>query len=178
MPAAPLAARVLAALQAHGQTVATAESLTGGLVAAALTDVPGASASVRGGVVAYVEEVKAEVLGVPLAVLEDEGAVSRSCAVAMAQGVRGTLGADWGLSTTGVAGPGPSNGQAAGTVHVAVAGEQRSAHRALTLSGDRTRVRTDTVTAVLELLLEVLGPHLSDGRGTVEDHSRQPRAGT
>lgn len=178
MPASPLPARVLASLQAQGHTVAAAESLTGGLVVAALTDVPGASASVRGGVVAYVEEVKAGVLGVPVQVLQQDGAVSRPCAEAMAQGVRELLGADWGVATTGVAGPGPSDGRAAGTVHIAVAGEQRSTHRALTLRGTRTHIRTATVTAVLELLLEVLVPHLSDGRGTVEDHSRHPLAGS
>ncbi|QFG69086.1 CinA family protein [Ornithinimicrobium pratense] len=178
MTAAPLPGRVLAALQDHGHTIAVAESLTGGLVAAALTDVPGASATVRGGVVAYVDEVKAGVLGIPGRVLEEDGAVSRACAVAMAQGVRDLLGADWGLATTGVAGPGPSGGKAAGSVHIAVAGEQRSAHRALTLRGTRTQVRADAVTAVLELLLEVLVPHLSGGRGTVEDHSRQPLPGS
>lgn len=166
---APLPARVLDSLQRHGHTVATAESLTGGLVAAALTDVPGASASVRGGVVAYVEEVKARVLGVPVRVLEEAGAVSRPCALAMAQGTRRVLGATWGISTTGVAGPGPSEGTAAGTVHVAVAGEQHSVHRALTLRGDRSQIRDASVTAVLELLLEVLDTQLSDRRGTVDE---------
>lgn len=172
MSAAPLAARVQSALLRHGQTVAIAESLTGGLVAAALTDVPGASDVVRGGVVAYVNEVKAGVLAVPPSLLEEHGAVSAPCAEAMARGARALLGADWGLSTTGVAGPGPAEGRAAGTVHVAVAGEQRGAHRALTLSGTRTQVRADTVTAVLELLLEVLDTQLSDRRGTVEDQPR------
>lgn len=171
-PTPARAARVLALLAEQGATVATAESLTGGLVAAALTDVPGASSTVRGGVVAYAEEVKAGVLGVPGEVLAGEGAVSRACALAMARGARDLLGADWGVSTTGVAGPGPSGGVPAGTVHVAVAGEHGEAHRALTLRGTRTQVRAATVTAVLELLLEVLGTPLSDRRGTVGDHGR------
>lgn len=166
------AARVRAELLRHGHTVATAESLTGGLVAAALTDVPGASDVFRGGVVSYVDEVKAEVLGVPRRVLQEHGAVSAPCAEAMARGARVLLGADWGISTTGVAGPGPADGQEAGTVHVAVAGEHGSAHVALTLRGTRDEVRVATVTAVLELLLEVLDTRLSAGRGTVEDQPR------
>lgn len=172
MSALPPAVRVQAALLRHGHTVATAESLTGGLVAAALTDVPGASDCVRGGVVSYVDEVKREVLGVPQRVLEEHGAVSAACAEAMAQGARALLGADWGVSTTGVAGPGPAEGKQAGTVHVAVAGEHGSTHLALSLHGTRDQVRGASVTAALELLLEVLDTQLSDRRGTVEDQPR------
>jgi nicotinamide-nucleotide amidase len=172
--APPLAAQVQSRLRELGHSVATAESLTGGLLAAALTDVPGASATVRGGLVAYLDEVKQGVLGVPTEVLEQDGAVSRRCAEAMARGARQLLGADWAVSTTGVAGPEPSEGKDVGTVHVAVAGEHRSAHRALTLQGTRTQIRAATVTAALELLLTILDTQLSVGRGTVEDHSRSP----
>src|SRR5690348_4361122 len=100
-----LASQVLDLLRAGGQTVAVAESLTGGLVAAALTDVPGSSASFRGGVVAYATELKADLLGVDAMMLRRHGAVYPQVAAAMAQGVRARLGATYGVATTGVAGP-------------------------------------------------------------------------
>lgn len=174
---ATTAARVVGLLREAGQTVAAAESLTGGLVTAALTDVPGSSAVLAGGVVAYTPEAKVNVLGVPAEVVAWHGVVSWECAEAMAVGARELLGADWGLSTTGVAGPGPSDGHPAGTVHVAVAGpgrapgpagESRQVHRALSLDGDRTAVRVSTVEAVLQLLEEALRGGLSVPGGTVE----------
>ncbi|GAA5158130.1 CinA family protein [Ornithinimicrobium tianjinense] len=181
MTAAPVttAARVVGLLREAGQTVAAAESLTGGLVTAALTDVPGSSAVVAGGVVAYTPAAKIEVLGVPPGVVEGHGVVSRECAEAMADGVRALLGADWALSTTGVAGPGPSDGHPAGTVHIAVVGprdtpglpalpgESGRVHRALSLVGDRTAVRVSAVEAVLQLLEEALRGGLSAPGGTV-----------
>lgn len=170
------AARVVRALAASGSSVAAAESLTGGLLTAALTDVPGSSAVLRGGVVAYATDVKRDVLGVPEDLLRTHGAVSEACAVAMAQGVRRVLGATWGVSTTGVAGPGPSEGHPAGTVHVAVAGEHGTTRRALHLHGSRCEVRALTVTTLLELLGDCLagvsGPDATvevDGRGTDRD---------
>ncbi len=165
------AARVVHALTAAGATVATAESLTGGLVAAALTAVPGASAVVRGGVVAYVTDVKRDLLGVPDPLLRRYGAVSPECARAMAEGVRRTVGATWGLATTGVAGPGPSEGHPAGTVHVAVAGEHGTTLRALHLHGSRSEVRTLTVSTLLWLLEESLAGPSGPG-ATVEAHGR------
>ncbi|SNC61438.1 nicotinamide-nucleotide amidase [Kytococcus aerolatus] len=151
------AARVVAVLTARGETVAVAESLTGGLVAASLTAVPGASVVVRGGVVAYATEVKASVLGVDPARLERTGPVDAEVAREMARGVARLLGADWGLATTGVAGPGPADGHPAGTVHVAVARRGRAGRedrweltdRVLRLDGDREAVREGTVTALL-----------------------------
>lgn len=174
------AADVVALLRAGDRTVATAESLTGGLVAAALTEVPGASAVVRGGVVAYAAGVKRDVLGVPAGLLDRHGTVSAECAVAMAQGVRSLLGADWGVATTGVAGPDPSEGHPVGTVHVAVVGEHGSTASALTLHGARADVRAATVAAALALLGESVealsGPdgtveaqHAADGRDTGTD---------
>lgn len=162
------AARVLLALREGGRTVATAESLTGGLVAAALTDVPGASDVVLGGVVSYAPGVKRDVLGVPQRLLDRHGAVSRQCAVAMAEGVRSLMGTDLGVSTTGVAGPDPSEGHPVGTVHVAVAGEHGTTHRALHLNGSRTEVRAAAVTGALALLEESAGT-LSAAGGTVGD---------
>jgi nicotinamide-nucleotide amidase len=102
--------------------VAVAESLTGGAVASALVDVPGASAVLRGAVVAYATDVKAGLLGVDGALLDRVGAVHPDVAVAMAVGVRSALEATWGVGTTGVAGPDPQDGVAPGTAYVAVCG--------------------------------------------------------
>ncbi|MFE0777229.1 nicotinamide-nucleotide amidohydrolase family protein [Streptomyces sp. NPDC058861] len=123
------AARVLALLAERGQTLAVAESLTGGLVAAELTGVPGASASFRGSVTAYATALKHELLGVDAALLAERGAVDPEVASQMAAGVRVRLGADWGIATTGVAGPEPQDGQPVGTVYVAVAGPARETAR-------------------------------------------------
>ncbi len=117
------AARELVRLLAvRGETLAVAESLTGGLVAAELTGVPGASKVFRGSVTAYATELKRDVLGVDGTLLDQRGAVDAEVARQMAEGVRGVLGADWGIATTGVAGPDPQDGQPVGTVFVAVAG--------------------------------------------------------
>lgn len=151
-PEESLAAHVLDALAARGETLATAESLTGGLLAARLTDVPGASRSFVGGVVSYATRVKVAVLGVPDALVAQHGVVSEECALAMAQRVRDRLGATWGLATTGVAGPDPQEGRAVGTVWVAVAGPAGATARLLDLAGDRAAVRQATCVAVLELL--------------------------
>ncbi|SOC55416.1 CinA family protein [Ornithinimicrobium cerasi] len=162
------AARVVDLLREAGQTVATAESLTGGLVTGALTDVPGSSDVLVGAVVAYAPEVKVRLLDVPAELLAVEGVVSQACAEAMADGVRRLLGTDWGVATTGVAGPGPSDGHPAGTVHVAVVGESGRVHRALHLDGDRDTVRSSTVELTLRLLEGVLLSVLSVPGGTVE----------
>lgn len=166
-------AGVLDALRRAGHTVGAAESLTGGLVTARLTDVPGSSEMVRGGVVSYATEVKVDVLGVPAEVVSVHGVVSQECAEAMADGARRVLGADWGVATTGVAGPGPSDGVPAGTVHVAVSGpgerpgESVRAHRLLHVDGSRAQVREASVEAVLHLLHEALEHTLSGSLGTV-----------
>lgn len=151
-----LAEHCLQALYARGETVATAESLTGGLLGAALTGVSGASRVYRGGVVAYSVELKASLLGVPEELLVAHGPVHPETALAMADGVRGRLGATYGLSTTGVAGPEPHGSQPVGTVDIACTGGVRREVRELRLSGDRHQIRGQTVTAALELLKEVL----------------------
>ncbi|MGW1378039.1 CinA family protein [Streptomyces sp. NPDC002446] len=151
------AAGALELLARREQSLAVAESLTGGLVAGALTAVPGASRVVRGSVTAYATEVKREVLGVDGALLAARGAVDAEVARQMADGARRVLGADWGIATTGVAGPDPQDGQPVGTVFVAVRGpEGAGAVRRLALSGDRDRIRQDTIDAVLALLLSEL----------------------
>jgi nicotinamide-nucleotide amidase len=155
-----LARSVIELLIARGETIATAESLTGGLVAAALTGVPGSSAAVRGGIVSYATDVKASLLGVPADLLERHGAVHGAVAEAMAQGARDRLGATVGVATTGVAGPDPAEGKPVGMVFVAAAGPGGVAGRELALSGDREAIRAATVESVLGLLLGALQEHV------------------
>jgi nicotinamide-nucleotide amidase len=150
------AREVLGLLDAQGWTLAAAESLTGGLVAAELTSVPGASRTFRGSVTAYATELKHLLLGVDADLLASRGAVDPQVARQMAEGVRNRLGADWGVSTTGVAGPDPQDGLPVGTVFVAVAGPGGSREAALRLTGDRTAIRSASVIAVLDLLAEEL----------------------
>jgi len=151
-----LAKEVIELLTTAGQTVAVAESLTGGLLAAALTSVAGASVVVRGGVVAYATELKTVLLGVPAGLLDRHGPVHPQVAVAMATGVRQRLGATYGAATTGVAGPGPAEGKPQGTVFIAVDGPSGPASAALQLAGDRRDVREGSVRAVLSLLVSAL----------------------
>lgn len=142
-------------LTALGTSVATGESLTAGLVCAALAEVPGASAVLRGGVTTYASDLKARVLGVDAGVLADGGPVQERVALAMAAGAAALLGADVGVATTGVAGPGPADGHRAGTVVVALARPHEApAGRVLTLDlgGDRAAVRALAVRCALALL--------------------------
>jgi nicotinamide-nucleotide amidase len=152
-----LAGQILDRLRAAGHTVAVAESLTGGLVAAALTDVPGASAAFRGGVVTYATDLKAGLLGVDAMMLARHGAVYPPVAVAMADGVRTRLGATYGLATTGVAGPEPADGQPVGTAHIAVSVADDTVVRTIALTGNRQEIRRLTVEHALGLLLGRLG---------------------
>lgn len=117
-----LATDVVSLLRERRETLATAESLTGGLVAAALTDVVGSSAVIRGGIVAYATDVKRDVLTVDADVLNRQGAVSAAVAVEMAVRAGDLFASSWSVSTTGVAGPERQDGQPVGTVYVAVAG--------------------------------------------------------
>ncbi len=155
------ATAVVTALRERAQTVATAESLTGGLVGAVLTDVPGASAVYRGGLIVYATELKAVLAGVADRTLAADGPVAASTATELARGAAAVCGADWGLATTGVAGPDPQDGHPVGQVFVAVAGPVSGADRPvrvreLRLAGDRSAIRTQTVEAVLGLLLELV----------------------
>src|SRR5690606_9857788 len=153
----PAAEAVIRELCRTGATVATAESLTGGLVAAALTAVPGASAAVRGGGVVYASDLKATLAGVPAEVLERNGPVSAVTAAAMASGVRRLCGATYGVATTGVAGPTWQDGRPPGTLYVAVAGPNGEATDAPAgVGGDRAAVRTAAVHSALALLRRIL----------------------
>lgn len=153
---AALSRRLLDGARERELTLAAAESLTGGMLCSALVSVPGASTVVVGGVVAYATRVKEEVLGVDPALLARRGPVDGEVAAQMAGGVRRVLGADIGLATTGVAGPGPADGHEAGTVHVAVATGWATRTRALSLAGDREQVRAGAAQAVIDLALTVL----------------------
>jgi nicotinamide-nucleotide amidase len=151
-----LAAQVLAGLAAADATLATAESLTGGLLAATVTSVPGASARYRGGIVAYVTDVKHRLLDVPEEVLQAHGAVSAETAEAMAAGAREALGSTHGVATTGVAGPDLQEGKPVGLVYVAVAGPRGTSSSRHRLAGERAVVRADAVGAALDFLLSEL----------------------
>jgi nicotinamide-nucleotide amidase len=167
------AAEVVHELVEHGLTVGTAESLTGGLVCAALTSVPGASAVVRGGVVAYASDVKAALLGVDRDLLEREGAVSAPVAAAMAEGVRRVLPSAVGVSTTGVAGPDPADGRPVGTVFVAASGPWGILVEEHALTGDREAIRGASVQVALQLLHRGLA-NLRDGVGASGYGGHQP----
>lgn len=148
-----LAAAVVSRLLATGATVALAESCTGGSVAAAVTDVPGASAVFLEGAVTYAATAKTRALGVPEALIARHGAVSEAVARAMAEGVRTRAGATWGVAVTGVAGPGGgSEAVPVGSVHFAVAGPGSTVHVARRYPGDREMVRQFAVGGALDLL--------------------------
>ena len=154
---APSPEQVVAAAADAGLTIACAESLTGGALCAALVSVPGASAVLRGGVVAYAADVKADVLGVDPELIERYGVVSTEVAVAMADRVRILLGADVGLATTGAAGPEPHGGMAPGTVAVASVGPYGTVAWERQHDGDREAVRALAVADALEAGLHALG---------------------
>jgi nicotinamide-nucleotide amidase len=177
-------AELVALLVARGETLAVAESLTGGLLAATLVEVPGVSRVLRGGLVVYATDLKTSLAGVPADLLAARGPVDPDVARALAAGARARCGADWGLGTTGVAGPDPQDGVPVGTVYVAIAPPgivvappgvatappdvatappDSVRHpvppadvRSLVLAGDRAAVRAGAVTAALDLLAEWL----------------------
>jgi nicotinamide-nucleotide amidase len=148
------------ALAGQDATVAVAESLTGGLLAAALTETPGASRTFRGGLVVYATDLKASLAGVPEAVLAEHGPASAPVAEALADGVRLRLGATFGVALTGVAGPDLQGGKPVGTVYVGLAGPHGRAVRHLELTGDRAAIRAGAVQAALQLLVALLSGHL------------------
>ena len=156
-----LAAGVLAELSRRGETLASAESLTGGLVGLLLTDVPGASASYVGGVISYATRLKSTLAGVDAATLAQLGPVAERTAAEMARGVAERCGADWGVATTGVAGPESQDGHPVGEVIVAVCHPADDVLRVkeLSLQGDRNTIRQQAAEAALALLADALGLH-------------------
>jgi nicotinamide-nucleotide amidase len=164
-----LAAQCLQELRARGHTLATAESLTCGLVAATLAEVPGASDVLRGGLAAYASEVKVSVLGVDETLVERFGVVSPQCAEAMAVAARLLFAADWAVSTTGVAGPDRQEGHPIGTVFVAVAGPELVRGQSLHLGGGRQQIRVSTVDAALSALLSASRELRQQGRSATPE---------
>lgn len=159
---AVISAGIVAGLARRGLTLAVAESLTGGLLTAAIVDVPGASAVLRGGVVAYDTRIKVSVLGVDADLVDRVGAVDADVARQMAEGVRRVFTAaghpaDFGFATTGVAGPEPQDGHPAGTVFIACAwGDGSHEVRQLRLAGGRNEIRSAVVSESLRELARVL----------------------
>lgn len=156
------ARRLVETLVDRGETVAVAESLTGGMLVARLIDVPGASAAVLGAVVAYATPVKETLLDVPGDLLRDHGPVHPDVAIAMARGARQRLAvdgrvADLGVATTGVAGPDPQGEAPVGLAYVAVADARGAEVRELRLAGDRAAIRNGAVDAAIALMLAHLG---------------------
>jgi len=172
-----LSTDLISAYKRAGSTLATAESCTGGLVAAALTDVAGSSAVFLGGVVSYAVPVKEAVLSVPREITRDPeiGVVSSECAEAMAKGVRALIGADIAVSTTGIAGPGGAEpGKPVGTVWFGVSSDlgERSCVRHLT--GDRAQVRDAAVCVALRLAADELAALAQVSGTNVENPEQLP----
>lgn len=155
---AELAGRVIAAAKAAGTSLATAESLTAGMIAATLAEVPGASAVLQGGVVSYSSSVKARVLGVDPALLAERGSVDGEVARQMAEGARRACGADLAVSATGVAGPDAHDGKDVGTVFLGFASDSGSGFTEHRFAGDRAGIRFSSTVAALELLASHLVP--------------------
>lgn len=148
------AAQLVAGLQSRGQTVATAESLTGGLIGATITAIPGASQVYLGGAVVYATALKHVLAGVSEDILQSAGAVSPQTAIALAEGIQARTGADWAIAVTGVAGPDPQEGHQPGTVWLGLVGPGHPASATLLeLSGSREQIRVQTVDAAMSRLL-------------------------
>ena len=142
-------------LREKNMTVATAESCTGGLLSARITAVPGSSGIFDGTVVSYANRIKNSLLGVPASVLEQEGAVSEPCAKAMADGVRALIGADIGVSLTGIAGPdGGSKDKPVGTVFLGISTRHGTGCQLLHLHGTRDQIREQSVEHALRAVIE------------------------
>jgi nicotinamide-nucleotide amidase len=152
----PLAVQVVVRLRECGATLATAESLTGGLLAALITAVPGASAVFRGGIVAYASDLKADLLGVEEVLLAEQGPVHPDVARQMAAGVRRRLGADLGVATTGVAGPTEQSGRPVGTVWVGAADRRTVVAVDAASIGNRDAIRRATCHSALVTVLSRL----------------------
>lgn len=172
----PIARELIVELTRRAETVATAESITGGLVIAALTEVPGSSSAVRGGLIVYATDLKAALAGVSDDLLHRDGPVAASTAAAMAEGARTRCDATYGMATTGVAGPADQDGHPPGTLHVAVAsptGVRVSSYPAdPQVAGSRRVVRLMAVTRALELLRDVLEDGCDGARESSADVKR------
>ena len=141
-----------------GKTLATAESCTGGMIGATLTAIPGSSTVYKGGVISYTNQMKHDLLNVPMEVLDGVGAVSAPVAEAMASGARKALKADVAVSVTGLAGPGGDEYRnPVGTVYIGYADKERCIAKHFLFSGDRNQVRCQAAEAALQMILEFHG---------------------
>ncbi len=144
-------------LKESGLSIGVAESCTGGLIAARLTDVPGSSDYFKGGVVAYSNDLKKSLLGVPLSILDRYGAVSEETAIAMAEGARERIKSNLGLAVTGIAGPGGGTpAKPKGLVYISLASDDGTLCREYRFSGERPAVRQSTVNAALSMVRQYL----------------------
>ena len=169
-------ARVRNLLSDRGMTIATAESCTGGLLGDRITSVPGSSEYYLGGVIAYANEVKEHILGVPKATMVEHGAVSEQSALEMARGARRVMRADYGLSVTGIAGPGGGTDEKpVGLTWVAVSAPEGDVAARHIYQGDREENKHSAVDSVLELLLEVLQGAIGDTIQVEYKRDRQNR---
>lgn len=156
LTAAVPARDLVEALSRRGQTVATAESLTAGLLAATVAGVPGASTVLRGGLIVYATDLKGALAGVDSDVLAEDGPVARRTAAQLAEGAARRCGADWGVGLTGVAGPDPQDGHRPGTVFLGIAGPDGTEVTELKMRGDRWEIRSGCVREAVSSLLERL----------------------
>lgn len=152
------AEEIIKVMKKRGLTLATAESITGGGLAAVITDIAGASAVFLGSIVSYSDTSKIKFLGISKRVLNTSTAVSEVVAKYMAESVRKEFGSDFGIATTGVAGPGRAYGQKAGTVWVAISSKTETIAIELALSGDRNEIRKATIESALACLSRILTP--------------------
>lgn len=154
------AREILTTLRSANKTLATAESITGGLLSGALTDIPGSSDVFLGGVIAYSPVIKSKLLGVDSALIRAHGVVSKEVSLAMAAGACSWLGSDWAIATTGVAGPGDSDGVAAGTVWIAIVGRSGGSltefSEQLSLAGNRHEVRVSAIACAFDAFTRIL----------------------
>jgi len=154
----PLAQDVVKRLKRKKMTLATAESITGGGLGAAITSVPGASGVFLGGLITYSDQSKTKFLDIAKRILTKHTAVSEEVAIAMAQSARKQFGTDYAIATTGVAGPGKSYGQKAGTVWVAIDSKKGPVTLCLALSGTREDIRHATIQSALAAFTRILIP--------------------
>ena len=145
-------------LKKRKETISVAESLTGGGLGEAITSIKGASEVFIGGVIAYSDEIKVKELGVSKSTLKKETAVSEEVAIEMATGIRKKYNSTYGISTTGVAGPGKAYGQKAGTVWIGISSANNTYAIPLLLTGDRETIRKATIESALALLSRILTP--------------------
>ena len=151
-----IAKELVRTLKKKGLTIATAESITAGGLAAAITEISGSSAVFLGGTIAYSDAIKTKILSVPKRLITKHSAVSEEVALAMATAVRAEFKSDFAISTTGVAGPGKAYGKKAGTVWIAIVSKSTQQAIALDISGDRATVRHATIESALAPFSRIL----------------------